>query len=141
MPTKKYKFGRAKDGANAVHEHTPDGQHAVGIGNLRVFLMPDGDFWFAKGFEIDYATQGETFEQAKENFASGLAATIDLHIQMYGNIERLLRPSDVVQELVQADSIEPDTFMSILDIGIRSCVDIDDLLLDGIQYYRVAAAA
>jgi hypothetical protein len=141
MLTKKYRFGKAKDGAKAVHEHTLEGEHKVGIGNLRVFVMPDGEFWFAKGFEIDYATQGSTPEEAKDNFAQGLAETIDLHIQMYGTIERLLAPSDVIQELMEANSIELDTSLSLLDIGIRSSVDVNDLLLDRIQYYRVEQEA
>src|SRR5438128_2478664 len=83
VATTKYKFGKGKHGAKAVQRDLPDGEQLVSIGGLRVFILPDGEFWFAKGLEIDYATQGDTLEQAKENFGKGLAETIDLHLQMH----------------------------------------------------------
>src|SRR5712691_8477645 len=102
MATKQFKFGKSKGGAKAIQTDLPGGQKAVGIGGLRVFIMPDGEFWFAKGLEIDYATQGDTLEQAKENFGKGLAETIDLQLQMHGSIEQLLVPSDILQTLSAA---------------------------------------
>ena len=81
-----------KSGAEAAHE-TQGKHHVVGIGNLRVFILPDGPFWFAQGLEIDYGAQGDSIEDAKKNFEDGLEATIDLHLKIYGNIESILEPA------------------------------------------------
>jgi|HubBroStandDraft_1064217.scaffolds.fasta_scaffold144756_1 hypothetical protein len=94
MDTKNYKFGKGDTGAIAKHVTSPDEQQqAVGIGNLRVLILPDGKFWFAQGLEIDYGAQGSTMEEAKEHFEEGISGTIQLHLQRYGNIEKLLRVS------------------------------------------------
>lgn len=143
MATKKYKFGEGNSGAKAIHSDLPDGKHQfVGIGGMRVFIMPDGNFWFAKGLEIDYATQGSTLEEAKDNFSKGLAETIDLHLQIHGNIENLLVPSDILQVLAAARakgvSVHEYEQVSVHDIGIQSRVDF---LFDTIDYFRVEKAA
>jgi hypothetical protein len=90
MGTKQYKFGKGK--TTAIVKHDTDEQ-SVGIGNLRVLILPDGKFWYAQGLEIDYGVQGSTMEEAKERFEEGIANTIQLHLQRYGNIEKLLRVS------------------------------------------------
>ena len=87
--------------AMAVHASDPAGKlHGVGIWDLRVFIVPDGKFWFAQGLEIDLAAQGDTVEEAKKYSEHGLESSIDLHLRMYGNIEGLLKvaPSEVWQE-------------------------------------------
>jgi len=142
MATNKYRFGKGKNATRAIHTDLPDGVHqAVGIGNLRVFIMPDGKFWFAQGLEIDYATQGDTPEQAKELFAEGLASTIDLHLRTHGHITALLKPSDILQVIQEAvtckATIHSLSQVSIHDIGIASQVS---LLFDNIEYFRVDAA-
>ncbi|MBI1955183.1 MAG: hypothetical protein HYS38_02205 [Acidobacteria bacterium] len=63
----------------------------AGIGDLRVVICPDGDFWFAQGLEIDYAAQGKSPKDAKKQFSDGLSATVEQHLQIYGNIEKLLK--------------------------------------------------
>lgn len=65
--------------------------HVVGIGALRVVIRPDGDLWYAQGIEIDYAATGGTVEEVKHDFEIGLARTIDLHLERWGTIERLLK--------------------------------------------------
>jgi len=142
MATNKYKFGKGKHATKAIHTDLPDGVHqAVGIGNLRVFVMPDGKFWFAQGLEIDYATQGDTPEQAKDNFAEGLASTIDLHLRTHGNITAILKPSDILQVIQEAvrshATIHNFSQISVHDIGIASQIR---LLFDNIQYFRIDAA-
>jgi hypothetical protein len=136
MATKQYKFGKGKKGARAIHADLPDGEHqAVGIGKLRVFIVPDGKFWFAQGLEIDYATQGDTLEEAKQNFAQGLAGTIDLHLQVHGSIDELLKPSDVLQEAYRKrSSIHYFFHISLHDIGIKSQLDFP---FSGIDFYRI----
>src|ERR1035438_3401100 len=91
----------------AIHAKMSDGAHnLVGIGNLRVFIIPDGKFWFAQGLEIDYAAQGNSIDEAKKYFESGLEETIDLHLRMHGDLSRFLRvaPTGVLLEAAQKKS-------------------------------------
>jgi hypothetical protein len=77
--------------AEAVHLEYKDGvHHIVGLGNIRVLLMPDGDGWFAQGLEIDYAAQGDTKEDAKKEFEDGLESMVQEHLRVHGHISKLL---------------------------------------------------
>lgn len=77
--------------AVAIHlEHKDGVHHVVGLGNIRVLLLPDGPAWFAQGLEIDYAAQGETLPEAKKEFEDGLEALIQEHLRVYGHINNLL---------------------------------------------------
>ena len=54
MAKKKTKSSRAQETTTAFHGVSSDGSHhIVGIGDLRVVIVPDGDFWLAQGLEID----------------------------------------------------------------------------------------
>ena len=77
---------------DTIHKSKDDG-HLVGIGDLRVMLVHENGSWFAQGMEIDYSSQGETVEEAKDNFARGLKLTIREHLKKYGGIDRLLAPA------------------------------------------------
>jgi hypothetical protein len=88
----KAKSPKRKLTATAIHG--TDGEtHIVGIGNLRVVICPDEGGWFAQGLEIDYAAGGSTILEVKTNFEKGLKGTINLHLQMHGNIEKFLNPA------------------------------------------------
>lgn len=91
----KFTFGEGKqDDAAAEHAEDGDGQHhAVRIWNLHVFISPDGNGWFAQGFEIDYGVHGKTLEEAKKRFETGLALTIHHNLDIFGNIKNMLRPN------------------------------------------------
>jgi hypothetical protein len=78
--------------AKAFHL-SDDESHCVGIGNLRVVITRDGKGWFAQGLEIDYAAGGPTLAKVKKNFERGLKGTINLHLQMYETIDKLLKPA------------------------------------------------
>ena len=65
--------------------------HVDGILDLRVVIVPDGSAWFAQGLDIDYAVQGETLDDAKSHFQSGLAATVHEHLTAFGTIKGVLR--------------------------------------------------
>ena len=94
MPTKtkNAKKGKAPVVATAIHATHQDGvHHVVGLGNIRVLLIPDGDGWFAQALEIDYAAQGDTLPAAKREFEDGLEATVHAHLQKAGDIKALLR--------------------------------------------------
>jgi hypothetical protein len=76
-------------GSIAFHaEGTED--HIVGIGHLRVILCKEDGFWLAQGIDIDYSASGKTQKEAKKNFEYGLESTIDQHLKIYGNIEKIL---------------------------------------------------
>ena len=46
---------------------------------LHVYVVPDSNFWFAQGVEIDYAAQGDSIDDAVQNFMTGLQRTIELN--------------------------------------------------------------
>lgn len=99
-----------KSGTRAVHARTADGSnHAVGIGNLRVVLLQDGDKWFAQAYEIDYAAEGTTLANAQKNFERGLELTIHAHLEAYGSIDRLLVPVSptTFQKLAVSAAVHP----------------------------------
>jgi len=85
----------------AIQASDKDGNHAVGIWNLRVLIVPDGNFWFAQGFEIDYAVQGDSIPDVKKKFEDGLEATIHHHLRIFGDIRNLLKvaPNEVWLDL------------------------------------------
>ncbi|MDQ3267546.1 MAG: hypothetical protein M3P47_02290 [Pseudomonadota bacterium] len=74
----------------AVHLQNGD-QHVVGVKSLSVLLCEDGGAWFAQSLEIDYAAAGQSVEEAKDNFAAGLDATIAEHLKLYGSIDKFLK--------------------------------------------------
>jgi len=97
------KLTRASKGkARAIHANIDGENHLVGFGNLRVVIVEDDGSWFAQGLDIDYAAQGSTIDEAKDNFARGLRATIDQHLCSRANIRSLLRgaPAELCQHLL-----------------------------------------
>ena len=61
------------------------------LGSVQVQVIPDGRFWWAEGISVDYGAQGDTVEDSLEHFQIGLNATVRLHLQKFGNTEKLLR--------------------------------------------------
>jgi hypothetical protein len=94
MSVKNYNYGSdRKQGAKASVESEDGEQHAVGIWGLHVLVVPDGKGWFAQAFEIDYGVQGNTLDEVKARFESGLSATIHHNIDIFGGIESMLHPN------------------------------------------------
>jgi len=60
---------------------------------LKVVMCEDDGFWFAQGLEIDYAAYGKTVKDAKYYFEEGLVATINEHLNMFGNLDNFLKPA------------------------------------------------
>jgi len=131
-----------KTGSVAAHVCNTDiGVHGIGVWNLHVLLANDGDFWTAQGLEIDYVSQGNTIEEAKENFASGLAATININLHLYGNIDRVLvwAPADIRKEAAShKESLKSHSQITVHDIGLASQ---QTLPFDGIEYLVAAEQA
>ena len=81
-------------GTTVVHAQAEGGSnHIVGVKALHVMLVEDSSCWFAQGLEIDYAAVGLTLDEAKNNFANGLTATIHEHLLLHGGIDNLLKPA------------------------------------------------
>lgn len=132
MPKKTYKTNQTD--ARAIHV-SKGKHHLVGIGNLRVFILPDGPFWFAQGLEIDYGAQGDSIEDAKRNFEMGLEATIDMHLKLNGTIENLLEPAppEVLREAVrELDSLQLYWQISAHEVGRQSQLALP---FGGIDYW------
>jgi hypothetical protein len=140
VSTKNYKF--VKGQTKAVHAKSPDGTaHAVGIGNLRVLILPDGpNAWFAQGLEIDYGASGKTIDEAKKHFEIGLSGTIELHLRKYGNIEALLkRVRSKIWNEAQANG---NNVVEFGQASFHSVTPENAYLLpySGIDYYKPLAA-
>lgn len=91
-----------KHGTAAFHATGEDGSHIVGIGNLRVVILKDGKKWFAQGLEIDYAAQGKNLKDVKDQFSTGLCATLHEHLRVFGHIGGVLKaaPPEVWKEML-----------------------------------------
>ena len=84
-----------EDNTTAANASTDHAEHIVGIGDLRVVLIEEGNYWFAQGLEIDYLAQGSSIEDAKDKFETGLAATFYENLRVFGTIQPLLVPAPV----------------------------------------------
>lgn len=65
------------------------GQHTVSVGPMRVMVVPDGEYWFVQGLEVDYFAEGTSVDHALQMFVHGLELTIEEHIKMYGHVKKL----------------------------------------------------
>jgi len=137
MANTKTKLSATTKKAKALHlEHEDQEHHAVLFWNLSVFIVPDENFWFAQGLEINYGAQGDTPEEAQKHFQEGLSKTINQHIRTHGDIKRLLRfaPSSILKEAAKHKA-------SIMRFGQVSFHEVlhdkkaQDLVpFDGIEY-------
>ena len=98
----KISIKQTKSGAVSAHAKFGEGDHVVGLGNIRVLICQDGDAWFAQGLEIDYSAQGETKEEVEKIFQDGIIRTVELHLKTYKHINHFLTPAppSVWKELV-----------------------------------------
>lgn len=85
-----------KSGAIALHnssscEHGES--HNVILLRLKVMITQEEGYWFAQCLEIDYATDGESAEDAAKRFEDGLEKAIDLHLKEFGTLDHLLVPA------------------------------------------------
>lgn len=91
-----------KLGAVAAHVGN-DHIQAAGVKALHVFLCPEDGQWTAQGIEIDYAASGASIEEAQKNFADGLVLTVNEHLVMHGNLDKVLEtaPKDVLEQYIK----------------------------------------
>lgn len=140
MASKKKTSAKAETPTTAFHvqgESLSGSHHIVGIGDLRVVIVPDGSFWFAQGLEIDYAVQGSSEDEVKKNFEYGLEATVEAHLKMHGTIEGLLNvaPPEVWKEFLGDPSGKKKVYSQITSHLLQS-----KLPFDGINYLIAEAA-
>jgi hypothetical protein len=137
MATKTKK--KKNEPATAIHGRSKDGvHHFVGLGNIRVIIVPDGDAYFAQAIEIDYAAQGATVKEVKKHFEVGLESTIEQHLRIYGTIKELLKPAPVEAwlELLPEKNAQHNKYWHISEHTIES----NALPYQGIQYLVAEAA-
>ena len=137
MATKKKKTAKKTQPTTVLHGVSQDGSHhAVGIGDLRVVLVPDGDVWFAQGLEIDYGVQGTSEEDVKKNFEYGLEATVNQHLLIHGTIEGLLRvaPPEIWKEFLGDPAGKKKIYSQFTTHVLQ-----EQLPFDGIKYLVAAA--
>ena len=79
------------------------GRHAVAVDALRVLIVKDGNSFFARGIEIDYAATGDSIQDVQDRFGRGFCLTLAAHLKKFGVIDRMLKwaPRSVVQEYEQ----------------------------------------
>lgn len=81
-----------KTGASA-QQFVHGDHHVVDIKNINVAIYQKGKHWIAQGVEIDYIAQGDTVDDVKRAFENGLEGTINQHLKIHGDIDRLLKCS------------------------------------------------
>ena len=121
----------------AMQGEVSQGTAVVGIWNLHVRITFENKQWFAQAYEIDYAACGSSFDDVKQRFQAGLAATVHEHLVVFGTIKNLLSPSpaDVWQDLQKVPGAEQHTYSQV---GVHELFPDQDLQaafpFDGIEY-------
>ena len=91
---KKKKPDKPTEYIEAVAElDTGDVVAAAGLWNLHVRITCEGEYWFAQGYEIDYAAEGNSIDDVKLRFQCGLSATIQEYLKIFGTATKLLVPA------------------------------------------------
>jgi hypothetical protein len=138
---KRKKGGQALS-ATAFHEKIKDGTNIVGIGNLRVVILQEGNVWFAQGLEIDYAVQAASLAKVKKAFEQGLCATVHENLRVYGNIEKLLKPAppEVWTEMLFGATVAGKHFRRYSQISMHRTLQ-QALPFEKIDYLELPKAA
>jgi hypothetical protein len=114
----------------------------VAVGDLRVVLFADSDQWIAQGLEIDYAAQGDSVDAAKAAFESGLAATLQENLRVFGKIAMVLRPapSEVWQSVLLPGAVLTRHSQISLEspADATTAVSSSSLPFNGISYIQLA---
>ena len=130
--------------ASASTIHIKDGDnHLVGIGNLKVVIVQDGNSWFAQGLDIDYAAEGKNLESVKKAFETGFCATIHEHLKVYANLDKFLvpAPSEIWKEMLydQCTGVNSYTQVSLHNLAAKAKTHFPFTGIEYIQREKVAA--
>lgn len=90
----KHFYARLAGAHRPLVKHTVgnDGSHRVDLG-IRVWIFKDGDHFVAQGLDIDYASCGASLDEVQDHFARGLMATVNDHLDEFGDLRNLVRPA------------------------------------------------
>ena len=120
-----------------------DNQHvaaAVGIWDLQVVLAPAGKHWMAQAVQIDYAACGDDEEDAKERFEDGLEATLQEHLNIFGNLDAFLEkpaPSRDWLALAEKRKAKSMSFTQVSTHVFEKKEWAAAFPFDGIRYFTV----
>ena len=119
----------------AVQASSDSGDHVVGIGNIRVLITRDGNFWFAQGVEIDCFAQGDTPEEAMKNFGLGFAVTVGMYLEHHESIGPMLKwaPMEVYKPLMEGSQYR-FTHVSLHEIAPEQQLQVEDLPFTGLSF-------
>jgi hypothetical protein len=125
-------------GASAQQFVHGDGRHVVEIKNISVAIYQKGKRWIAQGVEIDYIAQGNSVDDVKRAFEIGLEATINQHLKIHGDIDRLLKfaPDNVLLRVFKRILHNPTSISATY-----SQVSVHDQPYFNINYVALAKAA
>lgn len=71
-----------------------NGRYGVDIRHLKVWLYRDRrQHWIAQGLDIGYAASAIDPEEARTRFARGLATSMVVNLEKFGNVDSVLRPA------------------------------------------------
>ena len=125
------------DETMAIHGVSGGGDHVVGIGNLRVYIVKDGNYWCAQGLEIDYVAQGKTIEDAQKAFQQGLAATIHENIKLHKTIKPILK---VAPQEIWAEVLTPPYRFDLVSVHKAKPIEWEGFPFRGIDYLTPKSA-
>ncbi len=68
------------------------------IVSIKFYEEPEGCFVEGIYGKLDHFAQGKTMDEAVDNYIESLQATMDAHMDLYGNIDRIVDPEDQIDE-------------------------------------------
>jgi len=135
----KKKAPRRTAPAVAFHGKRDGCTNVVGVGNLRVMIShEDEDVWIAQGLEIDYAVEGSSLPDVKQQFETGLSATLLAHLRVYNSFTHVLKaaPAEMWQRFLQPEcGPECVKHRFSLTAHQRQLPEMAMLPFQGINYY------
>jgi hypothetical protein len=132
---KKWVSELSESRGEAVHAQSGN-RHAVLIDSMRVVIVPDGPgLWFAQSLDIDYAASGPSITEVQRNFERGLSTTIKIHLERFGNIDRIMKTPDLEDWLPLISGRKSIDF----EYSMHATHDLaDSLLSEHLPYRKIA---
>jgi hypothetical protein len=110
---------------------------------IRVWLFRDGKHFIAQGIDVDYVACGQTRDDAERHFAEGFAATVEAHLEEFGNLDRFIKPAppqvfSQFHRAVRASRLR--TRVDARPIPGAAHKSIDTPLLNSVEFVEACAA-
>lgn len=108
----------------------------VDIGSLRVYIVLDGEGYFAQGLEVDYAAEGSTIADVQQRFELGLQATLAEFTKRHGSSEGYL--FTLTKLVTWQEFFRALLSRRIKFLGSRAAfLSIKDFPFSSITYYQI----